>query len=198
MLFLLCENSQAGTARVALRLGAKQADAKRSRDRQGAHSKAYILSNLPGFPTPSGVFTQTRQGAVFGLFQNLPVRALSDPRCLVHSPRAGCGRLRSHPVQHRTPTVREGILASTTLRFWIIFDGAVVLSLSHVARASPCAGMGDPEARRLGKSGVRKLRTNQTQAPARKNNDRFQACKTPARRRAIACTPSNGGNVFVA
>src|SRR5271169_6568219 len=65
-----------GTARVALRLGAKQADAKRSRDRQGAHSKAYILSNLSGFSTPSGVFTQTRQGAVFGLFSNLLVQAV--------------------------------------------------------------------------------------------------------------------------
>jgi len=47
----------------------------------------------------------------------------------------------------RTPTVREAILAGqarTTLRFWIIFDRAVVLGRSHVARARAPA-MGDAE-----------------------------------------------------
>src|SRR5271157_1262000 len=39
------------TARVALRLGAKQADAQRSRDGHGAHSNAGFIANLPGIPT---------------------------------------------------------------------------------------------------------------------------------------------------
>jgi hypothetical protein len=37
-------------------------------------------------------------------------------------------RQQAHLIRHRTPTVREGILARTTLRFWIIFDGATLFS----------------------------------------------------------------------
>ena len=76
-------------------------------------------------------------------------RTISESRLRSPAPRG-----HSEPVPRfatsifrATPTVREGIPAGqarTTLRFWIIFDGAVVLGLSHVARPRAPA-MGDAE-----------------------------------------------------